>query len=142
MTPEIGQTLPSLQITDLSAESMKVWARILRDPNPIHLDPEAVHAQGLGDRVINQGPANLAYVISMLQAAFPQGRIETLDARYLGNAFAGDNLEAGGQVSAVESLGEGTRVTCEAWLRAQGRDKVVALRAVLTLPHHSQKRGN
>ena len=139
MTPVVGQQLPVFQINDLSPESMKVWAKILRDPNPIHLDPAAVQAQGLGDRVINQGPANLAYVISMLQAAFPEGRIDVLDTRYLGNAFAGDNLEAGGQISTVEATGEGVQVTCDAWLRAEGRDKVLAVQASLTLP---QSRSN
>ena len=68
-----GQILKPLRIASISAADMQEWAQVLRDPNPIHLDPRAVAARGLGDRVINQGPANLAYIIAMLQAAFPGG---------------------------------------------------------------------
>lgn len=142
MTPIVGQTLPPLRIDKLSSESMKVWAGILRDPNPIHLDPAVVRAQGLGERVINQGPANLAYVISMLQAAFPDAFIENLDTRFLGNTFAADNLEAGGEVSAVDPLEDGLRFTCDAWLQAEGRDKVVALRATLVLRNDNHRQGD
>ena len=52
---------------------MKTFAVALADPNPIHLDPEAVKAAGLGDRVINQGPAGLGYLLNMLHEAVPRG---------------------------------------------------------------------
>ena len=93
---------------------MREWAEVLRDPNPIHLDPKAVAAKGLGDRVINQGPANLAYIITALQAAYPGARLLSLDVRYLDNVFAGDVVEAGFKVVAIE----GRCVNCEVWLNA------------------------
>ena len=99
---------------------MKAWAKFLHDPNPIHLDPAVVKAKGLGDRVINQGPANLAYLINMLQAAFPGGFIESLEVRYVDNVFGGEAVEAGGTVKEV-SAARRAPVACEVWLRAEAR---------------------
>ena len=87
MTPVAGDLLKPFRIANVSPETMKSWAKVLRDPNPIHLDPKAVMAMGLGDRVISQGPVNLAYVISMLYGAFPGSRLELLDVRYVANVF-------------------------------------------------------
>ena len=66
MTPAIGERLPGLAVT-VEAAPMKPMALLLRDPNPIHLDPAAVARIGLGDRVINQGPLNAAYIWEMLE---------------------------------------------------------------------------
>jgi acyl dehydratase len=128
-----GDSLPSLRIEAISAEKMRQLAAVLRDPNPIHLDPAAVARLGLGDRVINQGPANLAYIINMLRAAFPKSTVLQLDARFLANVFAGDAVEAGGRVTAVTQEPEGTRVSCETWLNVDGRGPAVTANAVLLL---------
>ena len=106
---------------------MAAVAGVLHDPNPIHLDPAAAAAAGLGDRVINQGPANLGYIVNMLNAALPDHRIERLVSRYLANVRGGDVVTAGGTVSAIEA----DRVTCEAWLKAE--DGIVAVSVVATL---------
>jgi acyl dehydratase len=100
---------------------MKAWARFLHDPNPIHLDPAVVRAKGLGDRVINQGPCNLAYIISMLQSAVPGSSLESLDVRYVDNVYGGDAVEAGGKVTAKT----GHALACDVWLKVDGRGPVV-----------------
>src|SRR3546814_17276029 len=97
---------------------MKEWAVVLHDPNPIHLDVEVVKAKGLGDKVINQGPANVAYVMNMLAAAFPGSRIEKMDSRFVDYVYAGDRLTAGGTVTGTD---EG-RAFCDVWLRADARE--------------------
>jgi acyl dehydratase len=113
---------------------MKAWAGFLRDPNPIHLDPRAVKSKGLGDRVINQGPANLAYVINMLQRAFPGAMIRTLDIRYVDNVFGGEAVEASGKITQLsESAGE-IRLACEVVLRAEARGAVISGTATLCVP--------
>jgi len=106
---------------------MHAIARVLRDPNPIHLDPAAAAAAGLGDRVINQGPANLAYVIEMLRVAFPAHRLASLDSSFLNSVRAGDEVEAGGLVreQADDSY------ICDAWLRIV--DGPIALKVVATM---------
>lgn len=78
--------------------AMRTLADVLNDPNPIHLDAEAVKAAGLGDRVINQGPANLAYVFNMLEEAGLE--VTSLEARFTGNVRGGDMIEAQGAVEA------------------------------------------
>ena len=111
----------------VEAAAMVPVADILRDPNPIHLDPAAVAAVGLGDRVINQGPANLAYVVNMLAAAFPGHRLEALESRFLANVRADDLVEAGGTIEAIDA----ERVTCDVWLNVEGGAPAVKGRAVL-----------
>ena len=122
MSYAVGQELPTFIIESVSPEAMKQWAVFLRDPNPIHLDVEVVKAKGLGSRVINQGPANVAYVMNMLLAAFPRGRIEVMDSKFVDNVYAGDLLEAGGTVTGVTD----DRVNCDVWLRADRQRLVIS----------------
>ena len=126
----VGDELAPFRIASVDPEAMKVWAVALHDPNPIHLDRAMVAAKGLGDRVINQGPANLAYVINMLRAAFPGAHIRSLDVRYIDNVFEGDDVTAGGTVTSVD----GVAVTCDVWLKAAARDLVIKGVAVLDTP--------
>lgn len=129
----VGDSLPVLRIESISAEKMRQLAAVLRDPNPIHLDPAAVAKLGLGDRVINQGPANLAYIINMLRAAFTNSRLLQLDARFLSNVFAGDAVEAGGRVTSLTHAADGTRVACETWLNVDGLGPAVTANALVLL---------
>ena len=46
-------------------EDLNSWSKILNDPNPIHFDVNAVKKIGQGDKCINQGPANIAYLINL-----------------------------------------------------------------------------
>ena len=120
MTYAVGDALPEFTIPAVDPEAMQQWAVFLADPNPIHLDAEVVKAKGLGDRVINQGPANVAYLINMLMAAFPGGRIEAMDTRFLDNVYGGDTVIARGTVTAIED----SRVSCEFTLDVEGRGPV------------------
>jgi acyl dehydratase len=100
---EVGQALPALVIEAVDAEKMKIMAALLRDPNPIHYDSAQVKALGLGDRVINQGPINMSYLLSMVTQW--SGGVPTLRSaavRFLGNVFAGDRVECTGTVTAVD----------------------------------------
>jgi acyl dehydratase len=123
----IGDELPVFVIESVDAAAMREWAVFLRDPNPIHLDVAVVQAKGLGDKVINQGPANVAYVMNMLLAAFPGGQIEKMESRFVDNVYAGDRLEAGGKVT---SLADG-RAGCDVWLRADGGRPVISGTAIV-----------
>jgi acyl dehydratase len=135
MILEPGAALPAYRIESVDPEAMKVWAVILRDPNPIHLDPAAVRAAGLGDRVINQGPMNVAFVMNMLAKAFPGSRLESFETRFVDNVYGGEAIEAGGTIAAVEASGPSRRITCDVWLKADERDVVISGRAVLDVPN-------
>ena len=130
----VGTDLPPYSIAAVDPESMKLWAAFLRDPNPIHLDPRAVQAKGLGDKVINQGPANLAYIITRLQRALPGSILVSLEVRYAASVFGGDAVEAGGKITEVAREASGLRIGCEVWLRANDRDPAITGQAVLGLP--------
>jgi acyl dehydratase len=139
MTPEIGDALPPLAIESVDAEKMKTMASILRDPNPIHWDVGAVRDLGLGDRPVNQGPNNMAYLVNLL-AGYAGGfdRVRRLQVRFLANVFAGDRLVAGGRVTGVD-LGPGAgevTVECDVWLRRDDdeNDTVMAGTAAVTVP--------
>jgi 3-hydroxybutyryl-CoA dehydratase len=120
MSFAVGDALPPFVIESVSAEAMKQWAVFLADPNPIHLDVEVVKAKGLGDRVINQGPINVAYMMNMLMAAFPGAKIEAMDSRFLDNVYGGDKAVASGTITAIE----GNRISCEFSLDVEGRGTV------------------
>jgi acyl dehydratase len=98
-----GQAIEPLVIDSIDAERMKTMAAILQDPNPIHYDVEVVKALGYGDRPVNQGPLNMAYVLEAVSRfAGAPSAIVRFNARFLGNVFAGDRLECTGSVTAVD----------------------------------------
>jgi 3-hydroxybutyryl-CoA dehydratase len=120
MSYAVGDALPPFVVESVSPEAMKDWAVFLADPNPIHLDVEVVKATGLGDRVINQGPINVAYMMNMLMSAFPGCRVDSMDSRFLDNVYGGDKVVASGTITAIE----GNRVSCEFTLDVEGRGTV------------------
>ena len=64
--PDVGDALSERVIESVDAEKMKTMALLLRDPNPIHWDVGSVRELGMGDRPVNQGPNNMAYLGGML----------------------------------------------------------------------------
>ena len=117
MSYAVGDSLPLFVVESVSPDVMRQWAVFLADPNQIHLDVEVVKAKGLGDRVINQGPINISYMINMLMAAFPGGQIASMESRFLDNVYAGDKVVACGRILAIE----GDKIFCEFNLEAEGR---------------------
>lgn len=72
---QVGDSVPEWVMESVSAERMRTMAAILRDPNPLHWDREAVNnlpvgadtlPVALGRRTINQGPLGLSYIVNML----------------------------------------------------------------------------
>ena len=94
-----GDALPPFVVASVSPDAMRDWSGFLADPNPIHLDVTVVQAKGLGDKRINQGPINVAYLMNMLMTAFPGCRIETMNTRFLDNVYEGDRVVASGEVT-------------------------------------------
>jgi 3-hydroxybutyryl-CoA dehydratase len=125
-----GDALPP-QRTLVRAEAMPIWAAALHDPNPIHVDPAAVRALGLGDRVINQGPINVGYLVNMLAAAFPGSRLERVEVRFQANVFAGDVAVASGTIAAVNQADH--RVDCNLLLTVEGGQNALVGAATVRL---------
>lgn len=133
MPPEVGRKLPPLSIASVAPETMTVWAPLLRDPNPIHLDRAAVRAAGLGERLINQGPINMAWAINMLTAAFPGGRIASISHRFADNVYEGDAVTVEGVVTGVEEDAGDCRVACDFVLATRERGPAVTGKAIVVV---------
>src|SRR5207244_6377384 len=97
----VGTQIPAWRLDRVTPERMKVFAAIARDPNPIHFDAAEAARRGLGDRLINQGPLNLGYVVNMLAAWAGPASLRDLAIRFTANVLAEDAVVAGGLVTAV-----------------------------------------
>jgi acyl dehydratase len=110
---EVGTQIPPFVVGKVPTEPMKTMAFVLRDPNPIHWDEAAVRSLGLGEKVINQGPTNQAYIINaLLNWLGDPAAIRSIQVRFRGNVYGGERVEAGGEVTSIE---EGL-ATCDVWL--------------------------
>jgi acyl dehydratase len=125
-----GTSLGPLTVGPVSPEKMKIYAAIVRDPNPIHWDRSELARRGLGDRLINQGPINLGYVVNMLTgvSAGPQA-IKRLTVRFGENVREGDIVVARGLVRSVE----GRLATCEVWLELPSGRRAVEGTAIIEI---------
>ncbi|MDX9699602.1 MAG: MaoC/PaaZ C-terminal domain-containing protein [Rhodocyclaceae bacterium] len=126
MNPKVGDALEPFRFGPINPQAMVVWSEILKDPNPIHLDVEAVKAMGLGIRRINQGPANLAYLVNGVLQSFPRARIEKIVNRFVGNVLEDDLIVVSGIMTEVEVLADGQRVACDMVLAVEGRGPAVS----------------
>jgi acyl dehydratase len=131
---EVGMEIPPLVIADVSPEPMKTVAALLNDSNPIHFDAESVKALGMGDRVVNQGPNNMAYIVTMLCSwAGSPALVRGLRVRFLGNVFAGDSLTARGTVTGVREEGGRRLADLDVRLERAEDDRVLDGTAVVAL---------
>lgn len=122
MKHEVGDSLPEWIMESVSAERMRTMAAILRDPNPVHWDREAVAALplGLGERTINQGPLGLSYIINMLQAWMGPDCLRRIVMRFPKVVLDGDRVVAGGRITALEEQDGQQLAQCEVWLAREG----------------------
>jgi acyl dehydratase len=119
LTP--GDALAPFVIQSVSPEAMRTLTALLRDPTPIHFAPEVVEQLGMGTRVINQGPANVGYVVNGLLTGLPDHELEHLQVRFLGNVLGEDRVVAGGQVRDVDD----GRATIDVWLDVDGGERAL-----------------
>ena len=109
--------MPQWVMESVSAERMRTMAAILRDPNPLHWDRDAVAALplGLGRRTINQGPLGLSYIVNMLHAWQGPGCIRRIVMRFPDVVLDGDRVVAGGRIDGLRD--DGSIAHCSVWLR-------------------------
>ncbi|HEY1969288.1 MAG TPA: MaoC family dehydratase [Pseudonocardia sp.] len=133
--PAVGDAVPGLRVADVDADKIKIMALILRDPNPIHFDLDAVRAAGLGDREVNQGGVTMAYIVNMLAAwAGSRSAVRTIDCRFSANVFAGDEILVGGTVTGVRPEAGRYLVECEVWADRADGTRAIGGRATVALP--------
>lgn len=99
-----GETAGVLVVDPVPVTAMKTMAALLDDPTPIHYDPAAVLASGLGQAPINQGTTNVGYLVEL---AGRVGRgpesVRAIKVRLLGSVFAGDRLRCTAEVVSVDA---------------------------------------
>ncbi|MCP3976304.1 MAG: protein dehydratase [bacterium] len=112
---EVGTQIPPFIVESVPTEPMKTMAFVLRDPNPIHWDESVVRSLGLGEKVINQGPTNQAYIINaLINWLGDSTALRSMHVRFRGNVYAEERVEAGGEVTAVDL--DASLATCDVWL--------------------------
>ena len=99
---------------------MDTWAKILDDPNPIHLDVNSVKSLGLGDKTINQGPANIAYIMNMLEKNFPNSQIIKMNNKMTNSILEGELVNVSGQILNIKEKKSQLIISCTLKLTAEG----------------------
>jgi hydroxyacyl-ACP dehydratase HTD2-like protein with hotdog domain len=98
-----GTRLEPLSV-EVESGKMKTVAAIMRDPNPTHYDVETVRSLGLGERLLNQGPANAGYLMEFVRRnAGGAAGVRRFSVRYLSTVHEGDVVVCEGTVTAVDS---------------------------------------
>lgn len=130
----VGSELPTRTVTAVRSEDIRIVALVLRDPNPIHFDLSEVQRLGLGDSVINQGGATMAYVANYLaDLAGSRAGIKTMSCEFRGNVLAGDDVVVGGTVTAVDETPEGRLVGCDVYADVVGGKRAIVGRASILI---------
>jgi acyl dehydratase len=120
--------VPAVRIEDIVA-----IMDVMGDVNPIHVDEELVRELGLRGPV-NQGPANLAYVLNMLIAwAGSPDAIGHVNVRFQSISCPGDQLEARGKVVHLIHTAGGPVAHCAVSLVRDGAEVILSGTADVSL---------
>ena len=129
-----GTPIPPRSMGEITMERVQRMMELMHDTNPVHDDPALVERRKLRGPV-NQGPANLSYVLNMLYAwAGPELALERYDFRFLDIVVPGDTVTASGTVTASHEDGEDVVVECAWQLDVDGGATAVAGTARMRLP--------
>lgn len=136
MSWQAGDALPEWVMGEVSAERMRTMAALLRDPNPLHWDRDAVAALplGLGRRTINQGPLGLGYMVNMLHAWAGPDCIRRLVTRFPQVVLDGERVVAGGRIERLRVRGGESLADCSIWLQNDERGVLLEGEATVRLP--------
>jgi acyl dehydratase len=140
---QIGDAIPEWVMESVSPERMCTMAALLRDPNPIHWDREAVDKLplGLGKRTINQGPLGLSYMINMLHAWMGPECIRRIVMTFPQLVLDNDRVVARGIIAALYDKDGLSLAECDIWLEKEGAGKLLEGTATVCLGSTMDKHG-
>jgi len=132
---KVGDKIPEWVMESVCPERMRTMAAILRDPNPLHWDRDAVAALplGLGKRTINQGPLGLSYMVNMLHEWTGPESIKRIVMRFPQVVLDEEHVVAKGMVTAIREEGGKRLADCNIWLEHAGRGRLLEGEATVTL---------
>ena len=135
MSHQIGDSIPEWVMESVSPERMCTMAAILRDPNPIHWDREAVDKLPLelGKRTINQGPLGLSYMINMLHAWMGPESIRRMVMTFPQLVLDNDRVVARGMITALYEKDGLSLAECDIWLEKEDAGKLLKGTATVCL---------
>ena len=136
MSYRVGEPIPEWVMENVSAERMRTMAAILRDPNPIHWDRDAVESLplDLGRRTINQGPLGLSYMVNMLHAWAGPDCIRRLIMRFPQVVLDGERVVARGEITALRQVDGEQLADCNVRLEHAERGVLLEGNATIRLP--------
>ncbi len=136
MSFAVGDSIPQWEMASVSAERMCTMAAILRDPNPLHWDRDAVDSLpfGLGQRTINQGPLGLSYMINMLYAWAGPHCLRRIVMRFPQVVLDGECVIARGKISMLHEDQGLALADCTVWLEHADRGILLEGTATVVLP--------
>jgi acyl dehydratase len=108
---EIGTRLPEFRTPPLDPTRIRLFSEAMRDPNPVHIDPDFARSIGLPD-VIAQGGVAVVALSHMVARWSHRDAIEEIDVKFRAPVVAYERLVCRGTVVAVEN-GRAS-VQCEA----------------------------
>jgi acyl dehydratase len=115
-----------IQRFDVTERDAQEWAQLLEDDNPLHSDPEALAARGIGRGIVNPGPANMGLLMTLLLQRFPGAHLAEFEARFVDVVLAPAAVEACITAEREESTPAGRVTFCELELRCADTVAVVA----------------
>ncbi len=125
--------IPTFVVPAVRIEDIITVMDVMGDVNPIHVDEDLVRELGLRGPV-NQGPANLAYVVNMLIAwAGSPESIRHLNVRFQSISCPGDRLEARGSVVRLIHADDGPLAHCAVALVREGGEVILSGTADVSL---------
>jgi len=134
----VGDAIPEWVMASVCPQRMRTMAAILRDPNPIHWDRDAVAALplALGRRTINQGPLGLSYLINMLHAWAGPASIRRIVMRFPNVVLDGERVIARGRITALREEQGRQLADCDIWLEHEERGVLLEGTATVVLDNH------
>jgi acyl dehydratase len=140
VSPAVGDPIPEWVMPEVSAERMRTMAALLRDPNPLHWDRDAVASLplNLGRRTINQGPLGLGYMVNMLHAWAGAGSIRRMVTRFPQVVLDGEEVIARGRITNLHSAAGELRADCSIWLEHAERGILLEGEATVSLATDNQ----
>ena len=136
MTVRADDQIPEWVMPSVSADRMKTMAALLRDPNPLHWDRNAVAAlpMNLGQRTINQGPLGLSYIVNMIHGWMGPGTLKKLYMTFPQVVLDNDRVVARGVVTEMA----GSIAICDVWLEHAERGRLLEGTAHVETGQHAE----
>ena len=133
MSIAVGDKIPDWVMERVQPERMRTMAAILRDPNPVHWDRDAVDQLGfgIGKRTINQGPLGLSYMINMLHAWAGPTSIRRLFMTFPQLVLDDYFVTAQGEVTGIREEDGETLADCDIWLHHEENGRLLVGSAVV-----------